>query len=69
MEKEYPPQTKNENIKTYDNFTAQNHTIYCNNKMLYLGGIQRKVWHPQIVLKRYSFFEKRNTHTEKVTCG
>lgn len=38
-----PPQTKNENIKMYDNFTAQNHTTYCSNKMLYFGGIQGKM--------------------------
>lgn len=26
----------------YDNFTAQNHTTYCRNKMLYLGEYKEK---------------------------
>lgn len=64
IQKEYPPQTKNENIKTYKIFTAQNHTIYCNNKMLYFGGIQGKVWHPHyqkgiLSLKNVTLVQKR----------
>lgn len=33
-----------ETFQTQDNFTARNHSIYCNNKMLYFLGIQGKMW-------------------------
>lgn len=32
-----------ETFQTQDNFTARNHSIYCNNKMLYFLGIQGKM--------------------------